>query len=103
MFFWSPKPPVFEGSDEKEPGLKTIQYSLLEGAEDDQSLLMSTVGPEVPLSPGMGGTPQAPPLDQQRTGGLQTFIKDMICKHLVPFWMVDYLLPYSFCEQQFSF
>ena len=43
-----PKPPVFEGSDEKEPGLKTIQYSLLEGAEDDQSLLMSTVGPEVP-------------------------------------------------------
>ena len=37
VFFWRlPKPPVFEGSDEKEPGLKTIQHSLLECAEGDQ-------------------------------------------------------------------
>lgn len=95
------KPPVFEGSDEKEPGLKPIQHSLLEGAKDDQCLVMNAVGAEGPLSPGMGGAPQAPPLDQQRTGGLQTFIKAMTCKHLVPFWVVDYPLPTCFAHNSF--
>ena len=97
------QPPVFEGSVEKEPGLKPIQHLLLEHAKDDQCLLMSAVGLEDPLSPVMGGAPQAPPFDQQRTGGLQTFIKDMICKYLVPFWIVDYLLPTPFVRSSFHF
>ena len=34
-------------------------------------------------------------------GGLQSFIRYMLCKHLVPFWMVDYFIPCSFYTQLF--
>ena len=80
--------------------LKTIQHSLLEGAEGDQCPAQGCCGLETPLSSGTGGAPQAP---HWASGVLacmlQTFIRCMICKHLVPFWMAG-LFPYSFCAQQ---
>ena len=83
--------------------LKTIQHSLLEGAEDDQCPAQGCCGPETPLSSGMGGAPWAPHWASGVLAcRLQTFIRYMICKHLVPFWMVD-LFPYSFWAQQLLF
>ena len=83
--------------------IKTIQHSLLEGAEDDHCPAQGCCRPETPLSSGMGGAPRAPHWVRGVSAcRLQTFFRYMICKHLVPFWMVD-LFPYSFCAQQLLF
>ena len=83
--------------------LKTIQHSLLEGAEDGQCTAQGCCGLETPLSSGIGGVPWAPHWASGVSAcSLQTFIRYIICKHLVPFWMVD-LFPYSFCAQHVLF
>ena len=67
------KPPGFEGSDEKGPGLKTIQHSLLEVLRVTHVHPMGAIGPEAPLSPVLGGTPQAPHWTSRGlVGGQQT-------------------------------
>ena len=48
--------------------------------------LSGAVGPEIPLSPGMGGATQVPHWAAGGlAGGQQTIIRYMICKHLVSF------------------
>ncbi len=60
------------------------------------------VGPEIPWSPRTGRTAQTLHWTTGGlAGGLQSFIRYMVCKHLVPFWMVDYLIPCSFYTQLF--
>ena len=55
-----------------------------------------------PLITCAGRDPPGTPLDQQELGGRATdFIRYMIYKYIVPFWMVDYFFPCSFYAQQF--
>ena len=89
---------VFEGSDEKESGLKAIQHSLPKGAEEDDHS-SSAVGPAVPSSPGTGGATQAPHCTSRGMG----WVAIDLCQRYdlqqhVPFWMVDYLFPFSFYQ-----
>ena len=63
---------------------------------------LGAVGSEIPWSPRMGGATQTLHWSTGGVaGGLQSFIRHMVCKYLVPFWMVDYLIPCSFYTQWF--
>ena len=63
---------------------------------------LGAVGPEIPWSPRTGGAAQTLHWTTGGlAGGLQSFIRYMVCKHLVPFWMADYLIPCSFYTQLF--
>jgi len=54
------KPPVFEGSDEKEPGSKPSSTLSLRVLRMISVQLKGLVGPETPLSPGTGEASRAP-------------------------------------------
>ena len=89
---------AFEGSDEKESGLKAIQQSLPKGAEEDDHP-SGAVGPAVPSSPGTGGATQAPHCTSRGMG----WVAIDLCQRYdlqqpVPLWMVDYLFPFSFYQ-----
>ena len=89
---------AFEGSDEKESGLKAIQHSLPKCAEEDDHP-SGAVGPAVPSSPGTGGAIQAPHCTSRGMG----WVAIDLCQRYdlqqpVSFWMVDYLFPFSFYQ-----
>lgn len=85
------KPPVFEDSDEKEPGLKPSSTLSLRVLRMTSVQPKGLVGPETPLSPGTGGASHGHPTGPARSqlAGYRPSSGTWPAKHLVPFCVAN--------------